>query len=80
MDSDTQEFLIGIMGYIRRLETSAVEDARRYDALVKTLEELIPGASAAYTRHYEQSAKTLPSGPALAAIDQTIQKLKLTGL
>jgi hypothetical protein len=76
MDSDTKEFLVGIMEYVRRLETSAVEEARRYDALAKTLEELIPGASSVYTRHYEQSAKTLPSGPALAAIEQTIQKLK----
>jgi hypothetical protein len=76
MDSDTREYFVGIMEYIRRLEISAVEDARRYDALMNTLEELIPGASAAYTRHYERSEKTLPSGRAIDAIDRTIRKLK----
>jgi hypothetical protein len=76
MDSDTKEYLVKIMESIRRQELSAVEEARRHDALMKTLEELIAGAGAAYTRHYERSAKTLTSGPALAAIDQIIQRLK----
>lgn len=75
MDSDTQQYLVGILQYIKRLEVSALEDARRYDALMKTLEQLIPGAGAAYTKHYEQSARTLLAGPVTAAIDRTIAKL-----
>jgi hypothetical protein len=76
MDSETKETLIGIMGYIRRLETSALESARRYNAILKTIEEVIPGSSSAYTRHYEQSVKTLHASPSLETIEQTIVKLR----
>ena len=76
VESDTKEYLVIILNYVRRLEISATEDARRHDALMKTLEELIPGASVAYTRHYEKNAKTLLVGPVLDAINRTIGKLE----
>jgi hypothetical protein len=76
MDSQNRQYFIKIVELLRRYERAAVEDSHSRAAFLHAIEEVLPGAQAAYTKHYERTAKAFSGSQQIAQIDQIIEALK----